>query len=45
LCCHARDYFALTSFKVPWIYLGMSAGMFFACGLARVLARRKSSRK
>jgi hypothetical protein len=25
LCCHARDYFALTSFKVPWMYLGMLA--------------------
>ena len=23
LCCHSRDYFALTSFKVPWMYLGM----------------------
>jgi heavy metal translocating P-type ATPase len=23
LCCHARDYFALNSFKVPWMYLGM----------------------
>jgi magnesium-transporting ATPase (P-type) len=23
LCCHTHDYFSLTSFKVPWMYLGM----------------------
>jgi heavy metal translocating P-type ATPase len=33
LCCHARDYFALTSFKVPWMYLGM-----LALGLPPMLA-------
>ncbi len=33
LCCHARDYFALTSFKIPWMYLGM-----LALGLPPMLA-------
>jgi hypothetical protein len=44
LCCHARDYFALTSFKVPWMYLGMLAlglpPMLAAPLPARIRARR-----
>jgi len=23
LCCHTHDYFALASFKIPWMFLGM----------------------